>query len=107
MKFFSNESQHDDLDQISAQSVYRLVNFKKYFYLIIVSSFKPLTNDTVNEKALIKLISGSLTKSKPVGVTTKDDSEQTLLLDTTPTTYNQIVDSNKDQVIRLELNAII
>jgi hypothetical protein len=111
MQFFSNEIQQDDPDDIrltSAQSVSRPVRFKEEFYSVITISFQPSkmsTKDTVEEQTFIKLVSGSLTKSKLVTVTTKD--EQTPLLDTTSNKYNQIEDSSKPQVIRQKLNNTI
>jgi len=65
------------------------------------------TEDTVEEQTLIKLVSGSLNKSKLLAVTTKGDTGQIPLLDTTSAKYNQIKESSKTQVIRLKLNNTI
>ena len=105
MKFLSNEVQYDDPNQIraiSAQSVSRPVGFEEESYSAITISFKPtstLTKDTVQEQTFMKSVSNSLTQSKQVKVVTKDGNEQTALPDATFTTYNQIKDSSKPQVI--------
>ena len=52
-----------------------------------------------DKQSLPTLISGSVIKSNAVTVKMSDNNKQTPLLHDSTDTYNQIKDSNKDQVI--------
>lgn len=93
MKFFSDEVQQDDSNDVIPDSTQ------------VASLSATSIKDTTKEEVHLALVSGQLSQFGPVQFRIKPDSKQTSLVDINSAEYNPSKDANDAQVIRLELNS--